>query len=155
VIDHAFEARRKVRVIANFVVLGSLRENANRTLHCDAMLRLVVVVFRGNHQSRRQLPDTCESPEMTCPDGLSEHLVTLKQAAAFMAVSESWLAKSRMNGEGQIFWKVEFPASAPPIAGLRIGSTLAVVGVVVGELVGGNVGLGYLLSFGEDQANTR
>ena len=32
--------------------------------------------------------------------------------------------------------------------------TLAVVGVVVGELVGGNVGLGYLLSFGEGQANT-
>ena len=37
---------------------------------------------------------------------------------------------------------------------MRIGSTLAVVGVVVGELVGGNVGLGYLLSFGEGQANT-
>jgi NitT/TauT family transport system permease protein len=29
-----------------------------------------------------------------------------------------------------------------------------VVGVVVGELVGGNMGLGYLLSFGEGQANT-
>ena len=27
-------------------------------------------------------------------------------------------------------------------------------GVVVGELVGGNMGLGYLLSFGEGQANT-
>jgi NitT/TauT family transport system permease protein len=39
-------------------------------------------------------------------------------------------------------------------AGLRIGSTLAVVGVVVGELVGGNQGLGYMLSFGEGQANT-
>ena len=43
----------------------------------------------------------------------------------------------------------------PPLfAGLRIGSTLAVIGVVVGELVGGNSGLGYLLSFGEGQANT-
>jgi len=29
-----------------------------------------------------------------------------------------------------------------------------VIGVVVGELVGGNLGLGYLLSFGEGQANT-
>jgi NitT/TauT family transport system permease protein len=29
-----------------------------------------------------------------------------------------------------------------------------VVGVVVGELVGGNSGLGYLLTFGEGQANT-
>jgi NitT/TauT family transport system permease protein len=42
----------------------------------------------------------------------------------------------------------------PMFAGLRIGSTLAVVGVVVGELVGGNLGLGYLLTFGEGQANT-
>jgi NitT/TauT family transport system permease protein len=29
-----------------------------------------------------------------------------------------------------------------------------VIGVVVGELVGGNMGLGYLLTFGEGQANT-
>jgi NitT/TauT family transport system permease protein len=42
----------------------------------------------------------------------------------------------------------------PFLAGLRIGSTLAVVGVVVGELVGGNSGLGFLLSYGEGQANT-
>jgi NitT/TauT family transport system permease protein len=65
------------------------------------------------------------------------------------------LARSFTATRAQIFWKIEFPASMPPMfAGLRIGSTLAVVGVVVGELVGGNVGLGYLLSFGEGQANT-
>jgi NitT/TauT family transport system permease protein len=65
------------------------------------------------------------------------------------------LARAFKATRVQIFWKVEFPASLPPMfAGLRIGSTLAVVGVVVGELVGGNVGLGYLLSFGEGQANT-
>src|SRR5262245_43909464 len=65
------------------------------------------------------------------------------------------LARSFKATRAQIFWKVEFPASLPPLfAGLRIGSTLAVVGVVVGELVGGNLGLGYLLAFGEGQANT-
>lgn len=65
------------------------------------------------------------------------------------------LARSFKATRAQIFWKVEFPASMPPFfAGLRIGSTLAVVGVVVGELVGGNAGLGYLLAFGEGQANT-
>ena len=36
----------------------------------------------------------------------------------------------------------------------RIGATLAVIGVTVGELVGGNTGLGYLITFGEGQANT-
>lgn len=55
----------------------------------------------------------------------------------------------------QLFWKLEFPASMPPLfSGLRIASTLAVIGVVVGEMVGGNAGLGYLLVFGEGQANT-
>jgi NitT/TauT family transport system permease protein len=65
------------------------------------------------------------------------------------------LARAFKATRAQIFWKIEFPTSMPPMfAGLRIGSTLAVVGVVVGELVGGNMGLGYLLSFGEGQANT-
>ena len=65
------------------------------------------------------------------------------------------LARSFKASRAQIFWKIEFPTSMPPMfAGLRIGSTLAVVGVVVGELVGGNSGLGYLLTFGEGQANT-
>jgi NitT/TauT family transport system permease protein len=65
------------------------------------------------------------------------------------------LARAFKATRAQIFWKVEFPTSMPPMfAGLRIGATLAVVGVVVGELVGGNVGLGYLLTFGEGQADT-
>jgi NitT/TauT family transport system permease protein len=65
------------------------------------------------------------------------------------------LARSFKATRAQIFWKIEFPTSMPPMfAGLRIGSTLAVVGVVVGELVGGNLGLGYLLVFGEGQGNT-
>jgi NitT/TauT family transport system permease protein len=65
------------------------------------------------------------------------------------------LARSFKATRAQIFWSIEFPSTMPPLfAGLRIGSTLAVVGVVVGELVGGNLGLGYLLSFGEGQANT-
>lgn len=65
------------------------------------------------------------------------------------------LARSFKATRAQIFWKIEFPASMPPLfAGLRIGATLAVIGVFVGEFAGGNVGLGYLLSFGEGQANT-
>jgi len=65
------------------------------------------------------------------------------------------LARSFSASRAQIFWKIEFPASMPNLfAGLRIGSTLAVIGIVVGELVGGNKGLGYLLVLGEGQGNT-
>ena len=65
------------------------------------------------------------------------------------------LARAYSMSRVQIFWKIEVPASMPALmAGLRIGATLAVIGVTVGELVGGNTGLGYLITFGEGQANT-
>jgi NitT/TauT family transport system permease protein len=65
------------------------------------------------------------------------------------------LARAYSMSRAQIFWKVLFPASMPNLlAGLRIGATLAVIGVTVGELVGGGVGLGYLITYGEGQANT-
>jgi len=55
----------------------------------------------------------------------------------------------------QIFRLVEFPSAMPALfSGLRIASTLAVIGVTVGELVGGNLGLGYLLVDSEGQGNT-
>ena len=65
------------------------------------------------------------------------------------------LAKSFTANRLQVFWKIEFPAAMPPLfAGLRIAATLAVIGVLVGELVGGNIGLGYLLAFGEGAGDT-
>jgi NitT/TauT family transport system permease protein len=65
------------------------------------------------------------------------------------------LARAFSATRWQIFRIIEYPASLPPLfSGLRIGATLAVIGVVVGELVGGNLGLGYLLVFGEGQGNT-
>jgi NitT/TauT family transport system permease protein len=65
------------------------------------------------------------------------------------------LARSFSATRFQVFCMVEFPTTLPPLfSGLRIASTLAVIGVVVGELVGGNMGLGYLLVFFEGQGNT-
>jgi NitT/TauT family transport system permease protein len=52
----------------------------------------------------------------------------------------------------QIFWKVEFPNSAPHIfAGLKIGITLAVVGAIVGEWLGSNAGLGHQILMANSQ----
>lgn len=64
------------------------------------------------------------------------------------------LARAYSLGRFGIFLKVEMPSTMPNLmAGLRIASTLAVIGVTVGELVGGNTGLGYLISYGGGQAN--
>jgi NitT/TauT family transport system permease protein len=65
------------------------------------------------------------------------------------------LARSLSATRWQIFHMIQVPATMPPLfAGLRISSTLAVIGVVVGELVGGNKGLGYLLVFGQGRGDT-
>lgn len=64
------------------------------------------------------------------------------------------LARAYNLSRVDIFRKVEFPSTLPSLmAGLRIGATLAVIGVTVGELVGGNTGLGFLITYGEGQAN--
>lgn len=64
------------------------------------------------------------------------------------------LARAYNLSRWQIFLKVEFPSTLPNLlAGLRISSTLAVIGVTVGELVGGNTGLGFLIAYGGGQAN--
>lgn len=65
------------------------------------------------------------------------------------------LARSFKANRAQVFWRIEFPASMPPLfAGLRIGATLAVIGVTVGEFVGGNFGLGYVLTIAAGGAET-
>ncbi|MYJ71182.1 MAG: ABC transporter permease [Rhodospirillaceae bacterium] len=65
------------------------------------------------------------------------------------------LARLFKATRAQIFWKIEFPWSLPALfSGLRIGATLAVIGVTVAELVGGNVGLGAELAKAEGGANT-
>ncbi|MEL4072417.1 ABC transporter permease [Ochrobactrum sp. GPK 3] len=64
------------------------------------------------------------------------------------------LARAYSMTRWEIFRKVEMPSTLPNLmAGLRIASTLAVIGVTVGELVGGNTGLGFLISYGGGQAN--
>ncbi len=65
------------------------------------------------------------------------------------------LARSFSATRFQVFRMVEYPTTLPSLfSGLRIASTLAVIGVVVGELVGGNMGLGFMLVFFEGQGNT-
>ena len=55
----------------------------------------------------------------------------------------------------QILRKLEIPAALPVfLGGLRIGATLSVIGAVVGELVGADRGLGFLVNVGRGQYDT-
>ena len=56
------------------------------------------------------------------------------------------LARSMGASKMQIFTRFRLPTSLPYLfSGLKVASTLAVVGAVVGEFVGADKGLGYLL----------
>lgn len=50
---------------------------------------------------------------------------------------------------------LELPAALPVLlGGLRIGATLSVIGAVVGEFVGSNIGLGFLVNVARGQYDT-
>ena len=50
---------------------------------------------------------------------------------------------------------LEFPAALPVLlGGLRIGATLSVIGAVVGEFVGADRGLGFLINVGRGEYDT-
>jgi len=55
----------------------------------------------------------------------------------------------------QMLSMLELPAALPVLlGGLRIGATLSVIGAVVGELVGADRGLGFLINVGRGQYDT-
>ncbi len=56
---------------------------------------------------------------------------------------------------GQILRFLEVPSSLPVfLGGMRIGATLSVIGAVVGEFVGADRGLGFLINIGRGQYDT-
>jgi NitT/TauT family transport system permease protein len=66
-----------------------------------------------------------------------------------------YLAQSMGLGAFATFCKIQLPNALPSIfAGLKISITLAVVGAVVGEFVGGQGGLGYLLLIANGNMDT-
>lgn len=65
------------------------------------------------------------------------------------------LMRSLQATKFQTFWKLEVPAALPIfLGGLRVGATLSVIGAVVGELVGADRGLGFLINVGRGQYDT-
>ena len=65
------------------------------------------------------------------------------------------LMHSLHASRAQTLVKLEIPAALPVfLGGLRIGATLSVIGAVVGELVGADRGLGFLINVGRGQYDT-
>lgn len=65
------------------------------------------------------------------------------------------LMRSLQASAWQIFTKLEIPSALPMIfGGLKVGVTLAVIGAVIGEFVGANRGLGFLINLSRGLLDT-
>ncbi|MBC8331735.1 MAG: ABC transporter permease [Anaerolineae bacterium] len=65
------------------------------------------------------------------------------------------LMRSLQATRWQILRHLEVPAAMPVfLGGLRVGATLAVIGAVVGEFVGADRGLGFLINVGRGMYDT-
>lgn len=57
-----------------------------------------------------------------------------------------YVARTMTNSQWKFFWTMRFPAALPDIfTGLKIAVSNATVGAIIGEFVGSNRGLGYLM----------
>ena len=65
------------------------------------------------------------------------------------------LARSYRGSRLQMFWKIQLPNALPSIfAGMKVAISLALVGTIVGEFVGSNCGLGYVIMHSQGTYNT-
>jgi NitT/TauT family transport system permease protein len=77
-------------------------------------------------------------------------VIIFNTAAGLRQVEPNYLllAHSLGYGKGKIFFKVELPAAAQTVlAGLRLGFGYTIIGVLTGELLVVNAGLGYLIDW--------
>ena len=83
--------------------------------------------------------------------------IVVASATGLMGTSEYFvrLCESLTASKWQILFQVRFPFALPHIfTGLRIGLTLAIIGVVVGEFITAQSGIGYLISYASSGMET-
>jgi ABC-type nitrate/sulfonate/bicarbonate transport system permease component len=77
-------------------------------------------------------------------------VIIFNTAAGLRQVEPNYirLARSLGYGKGRIFFKVELPAAAQTVlSGLRLGFGYTIIGVLTGELLVVNAGLGFLIDW--------
>lgn len=81
--------------------------------------------------------------------------VVVATLTGLMSVDRDLLRLCKAVGadESRIYTKVRFPAAVPHLfSGLKIAITFAMIGVIVGEFITAQAGLGYMILFAASQA---
>jgi NitT/TauT family transport system permease protein len=83
--------------------------------------------------------------------------VVINTALGLTEINRDLIKLGRVMGGSplRVFWYIRLPAALPSIfAGLKVSITLATIGAIVGELVAGQEGLGYLAQYAAGQLKT-
>ena len=83
--------------------------------------------------------------------------VVIATTAGFMSADRGMvrLCQSLTASQAQVFFHVRFPAALPYIfSGMKVAVTLAIIGVIIGEFITAQAGLGYLIIFATARADT-
>jgi NitT/TauT family transport system permease protein len=74
--------------------------------------------------------------------------IVINSVVGFKSLSQNMqnLARSMGASSLQVFWRFQLPNALPGIfAGLKVASVLAIIGAIVAEFVGADIGLGYVI----------
>lgn len=83
--------------------------------------------------------------------------IVISTLAGFSGVDNNMvrLCRSLTATEWQVFYSVKFPSALPFIfSGMKVAMTLAIIGVIIGEFITAQQGLGYLIVFATARADT-
>ena len=83
--------------------------------------------------------------------------IVVNTATGMMAVEQGLIdvLRSICASRWQIIWRIRFPSALPYIFGAcKVAVTLATIGAVIGEFVGSDAGLGYMILAASSQLKT-
>ena len=83
--------------------------------------------------------------------------ILIATVAGLQSVEENMLrlCRSLRMSDWQVLIRVRFPSSPPFIfSGMKVSVTLAIIGIVVGEFIASQAGLGYLILFASSRQQT-
>ncbi len=96
------------------------------------------------------------APKIVLVAGVTFFPVMAGAATGFRYLDAAYadLGRVLQLSRAQMVRRIQIPFALPPImAGLRIASVQAVTAAVIGELMGANRGLGYLLAMGQENSD--
>lgn len=100
---------------------------------------------------------TGEMPKIIVAFLIAFFPIVVNTATGMMLVEEEMLhlAGSLSASRAQVFWHIRLPNALPyTFSACKVAVTLAVVGAVIGEFVGADSGLGYLILIASSQLKT-